>query len=150
MTVKKEFEFDFLEDTWSGAKDRMEDLTDDLLNELEGILESDPEGIFGEEIPDETAVNDFLWFEDDTYAEWLGFDSSDQMWKYCELVNKGVDEDEIWIDAENPDKLITSQDIIDRFELFKSENPDWEEEYGYNDWLDFAEDYDYASFERNN
>lgn len=145
MTVKKEFEFDFLEDTWSGAKDRMEDLTDDLLNELEGILESDPEGIFGDEIPDETAVNDFLWFEDDTYAEWLGFDSSDQMWKYCELV-KTVDEDDLYVDDNGE---FTTKDLIqDDFELYQSENPDWEEYY--SDWEEFADDNGYTKFERNN
>lgn len=145
MTVKKEFEFDFLEDTWSGARDRMEDLTDDLLNELEGILESDPEGIFGDEIPDETAVNDFLWFEDDTYAEWLGFDSSDQMWKYCELV-KTVDEDNLYVDDNGE---FTTKDLIqDDFELYQSENPDWEEYY--SDWEEFADDNGYTKFERNN
>ena len=147
MTVKKEYEFDFYNDTWSGAKDRMHDLTDELRDELENLLEGDTEAIFGEVIPDVTSVNDFLWFEDDTYAEWLGFESSDQMWKYCELVKDGIDEDEIWIDAEDSNKLITTQDIIDRFELFKSENPDWEEYY--SDWEDFAEDNDYATFERN-
>ena len=24
---------------------------------------------------DETAINDFFWFEEDTIAEWLGYDS---------------------------------------------------------------------------
>lgn len=46
ITVKKEFEFDFLEDTWSGAKDRMNDLTDDLRDRLEDIISSDTEGLF--------------------------------------------------------------------------------------------------------
>lgn len=143
MTVKKEYEFDLYNDTWSGAQDRMKDLTDDLRDQLESILESDPEGIFGEEIPDETSVNDFLWFEDDTYAEWLGFESSDQLWKYCELVDNGVDEDEIYTDGDN---LVSESELFSDFELYKSENPDWEEDY--SDFVDWAMDQGYAQFIR--
>ena len=143
MTVKKEYEFDLYNDTWSGAQDRMKDLTDDLRDQLESILESDPEGIFGEEIPDETSVNDFLWFEDDTYAEWLGFESSDQLWKYCELVDNGVDEDEIYTDGDN---LVSESELFSDFELYKSENPDWEEDY--SDFVDWAMDQGYTQFIR--
>lgn len=143
MTVKKEYEFDLYNDTWSGALDRMKDLTDDLRDQLESILESDPEGIFGEEIPDETSVNDFLWFEDDTYAEWLGFESSDQLWKYCELVDNGVDEDEIYTDGDN---LVSESELFSDFELYKSENPDWEEDY--SDFVDWAMDQGYTQFIR--
>lgn len=143
MTVKKEYEFDLYNDTWSGAQDRMKDLTDDLRDQLESILESDPEGIFGEEIPDETSVNDFLWFEDDTYAEWLGFESSDQLWKYCKLVDNGVDEDEIYTDGDN---LVSESELFSDFELYKSENPDWEEDY--SDFVDWAMDQGYTQFIR--
>lgn len=144
MTVKKEYEFDFLDDTWGGAKDRMQDLTDELREELENLIEGDVEAVFGEEIPEEGRVNDFLWFEDDTYAEWLGFDSSDQMWEYCKLVKK-VDEDDIYVD--NNEELTTKDLIQDDFELYQSENPDWEEYY--SDWEDFADDNGYTKFERN-
>lgn len=144
MTVKKEYEFNFLYDTWSGAEQRMKDLTDELREELENLIEGDVEAVFGEEIPDATTVNDFLWFEDDTYAEWLGFDSADQMWEYCEIVKK-VDEDDIYVDDNGE---FTTKDLIqDDFELYQSENPDWEEYY--SDWEDFAEDNDYTKFERN-
>lgn len=147
MIVKKEFDFDFYEDTWSGAKDRMHDLTDELREDLENIIEGDVEALFGEEVPTDTAVNDFLWFEDDTYAEWLGFYSSDQMWKYCDLINEGVSEDEIWVDENYPDKLKTTQDIIDEFETYKSDDPDWQD--AYSNWEEFAEDSGYIIFERN-
>jgi hypothetical protein len=143
MTVKKEYEFDLYNDTWSGAQDRMKDLTDDLRDELIGILESDPEGIFGEEIPEETSVNDFLWFEDDTYAEWLGFDSADIMWKYCDLINNGVDEDEIYTDG---DILMTESELFAAYELYQSENPDWEEDYP--DISDWVMDNGYEQFNR--
>ncbi len=147
MLVKKEFDFDFYDDTWSGAQDRMHSLTDELRTELENIIEGEVAAVFGEEIPTDTAVNDFLWFEDDTYAEWLGFDSADQMWKYCDLINEGIDEDEIWIDENYPDKLKTTQDIIDEFETYKLDDPDWQD--AYSDWEEFAEDNDYTTFERN-
>ena len=124
MTVKKEYEFDLYNDTWSGAQDRMKDLTDDLRDQLESILESDPEG-------------------DDTYAEWLGFESSDQLWKYCKLVDNGVDEDEIYTDGDN---LVSESELFSDFELYKSENPDWEEDY--SDFVDWAMDQGYTQFIR--
>lgn len=65
-TEKSLREFDF----WSGAKDTVKYLTEDELDTIEAMLEECcPEGM------DETAVNDFFWFEDDTIAEWLGYDS---------------------------------------------------------------------------
>lgn len=141
MYVKKEYDFDFYNDTWGGAKDRMHDLTDDLRDSLENILSGDPESIFGEEVPTETTVNDFLWFDDDTYAEWLGFDSADIMWKYCELINSGVNEDEIYTDG---DTLVAESDLMADYELYQSENPDWEEDYP--DFSDWAMDMGYEQF----
>ena len=54
------------------------------------------------------------------------------MWKYCDLINEGVSEDEIWIDENYPDKLKTTQDIIDEFETYKSDDPDWQD--AYSNW----------------
>ena len=59
-----EFEF------WSGARDTVKYLTEDEINQIENILEDCfPDGM------DETELNDFFWFEDDTIAEWLGYQS---------------------------------------------------------------------------
>lgn len=80
MKVYKEvsgrYDFDF----WSGARDTVKYLTDDeveqifeMLDEVEQIFEM-LEEIYPEGI-DETTVNDFFWFEDETIAEWLGYDS---------------------------------------------------------------------------
>jgi len=143
MTVKQEYEFDFYNDTWGGAKDRMHDLTDDLRDTLENYLSGDTETIFGELVPTETTVNDFLWFEDDTYAEWLGFNSSEQLWQYCDLINKGVNEDELYT---NGDDILSESELFSDFELYKSENPDWEEDY--SDFVDWAMDQGYAQFIR--
>ena len=73
MKVYKEvsgYEFEF----WSGAKDRANYLTYDEIEKVFSILEEIyPEGM------SETEVNDFFWFEEDTIAEWLGYDSFEEI-----------------------------------------------------------------------
>lgn len=64
---------------WSGAKDRVEDLTDEDLDIIIDILNSEDvedKGI------DETELNDFFWFDDDTYAEWLGYADAEDLWQH--------------------------------------------------------------------
>lgn len=64
----KNFEF------WSGAVDRAKILDDDDFDVIEQILEElYPDGC------DETFINDFFWFEEDTIAEWLGFSSWEEL-----------------------------------------------------------------------
>lgn len=66
----RDFEF------WSGAKDTVKYLTLEELDQIESILEECyPDGI------DETAINDFFWFEKDTIVEWLGYDSFEDIIK---------------------------------------------------------------------
>lgn len=73
MKIYKEvsgYEFDF----WSGAKDRVNYLTYDEIEKVFSILEEIyPEGM------SETEVNDFFWFEEDTIAEWLGYNSFEEI-----------------------------------------------------------------------
>ena len=70
---------------WSGAVDTLNTLTDDQKDALEANLEElYPDGM------DESSLNDFLWFENDTVAEWLGFDD----WEDLERENSGEEEDE--------------------------------------------------------
>lgn len=75
MTIKREksirnFEF------WAGAKDTVKYLTDDELDTVESMLEEAyPEGMT------ETEINDFFWFEDDTIAEWFGYNSFEEIMK---------------------------------------------------------------------
>ena len=72
-------DFDF----WGGARDTAKYLTDDELITIEGILEEIyPDGM------DETELNDFFWFEDDTIAEWLGYKDFEA------LMNRDDDEDD--------------------------------------------------------
>ena len=59
---------------WSGAKDRVKYLTLHELDVIEDIFEDIcPDGM------DETSINDFFWFEEDTIAEWLGYDDFDDI-----------------------------------------------------------------------
>lgn len=68
---------------WSGAKDTVKYLTDEELDQIEAILEdSYPEGM------DETEINDFFWFEDDTIADWLGY------LDFEELIHRDDEEEE--------------------------------------------------------
>jgi hypothetical protein len=63
-----EFEF------WAGGKDTVEELTDSELEQIEQILEEIyPEGM------SEFEVNDLFWFERDLIAEWLGYESFDEI-----------------------------------------------------------------------
>lgn len=78
-------------EAWGGAVDtietleRLEDVTDrNIFDELETCLDDMGEGM------DETAVNDFLWFENDTIADWLGYSN----WEELERIADGEDEDE--------------------------------------------------------
>lgn len=65
----KDFQF------WSGAKDIVKYLTDDELDTLESILESEifPDGA------SETEINDFFWFEDNYIAELLGHNDFEEI-----------------------------------------------------------------------
>ena len=60
---------------WSGAKDTIKYLTHDELNTIESILEDN------ETEMSETDINDFFWFEDDTIAEWLGYENFEELMK---------------------------------------------------------------------
>ena len=63
-------EFNF----WSGAADRVKYLTAEELDTIEATLEElYPEGM------SETIVNDLFWFDEDTIAEWLGYDDFDAL-----------------------------------------------------------------------
>lgn len=83
MKVYKEItisEFEF----WSGAKDTAKYLTEEQMDSIESQLEEIyPEGI------GETELNDFFWFEEDTIAEWLGYDDFEDLI----LSNEGSEED---------------------------------------------------------
>ena len=60
--------------TWAGATDTVEHLTNSELETLTQIIaDAFPEGMT------DTELNDFLWFERDTIAEWLGYNDFDEI-----------------------------------------------------------------------
>lgn len=123
MNVIKE-DFDIRNDCWSGAADRIADLTDHQID----VLEQNLEDVFYGETPTETEVNDFIWFEDGTWLDWLGFNSYDEM-LYC---NEHDCTDNYYIDgseAKSDDELM---------EEFEELDPEDKEDYA--DWEEWAED----------
>ena len=61
-------------DFWRGARDTVKYLTDEDLDQIEEILEDlYPDGM------DETDVNDIIWHEADTIAEWLGYEDFEEI-----------------------------------------------------------------------
>ena len=60
---------------WSGAKDTIAELTMDEMNSLEALIEE----MFYDELPTDTEINDFVWFERDAIAQHLGYDDFDEL-----------------------------------------------------------------------
>ena len=73
-------------EAWSGGRDTLDVLIEKgLCDTVEMFLEE----VLGEDISD-TAINDVLWFERDTIADWCGFSS----WEALENGEEEEDEEE--------------------------------------------------------
>ena len=73
-------------EAWSGGRDTLDVLIEKgLCDTVEMFLEEDLNSC--DEMPDDTAINDFLWFERDVIANYCGFSS----W---EALENGEEEDE--------------------------------------------------------
>lgn len=77
--------------SWFGAVDTMETLRKledetgaNVFDTLEVCIDDMGEGV------DETTVNDILWFETDTIAEWLGYED----WEALERAAEGIEEED--------------------------------------------------------
>ena len=71
----KEYDFEELyKDSWSGAINTLDTIME---NDMENELMEHIEDIFSDQIPTETEVNDYLWFESDYIFECLGIDVED-------------------------------------------------------------------------
>lgn len=74
MEIKKDYDFnDLMENSWSGAVYTLKTIEE---NEKEEELMALLESIF-EDIPTETEINDFLWFDDDFIFEELGIEEEE-------------------------------------------------------------------------
>ena len=88
LTIKKEInlsDFEF----WSGAvyvRDYVEKVG--LMDDLERILNEEyPDGI------DETELNDLLWHDGDTVAQWLGYRNENALRRDAESYDDEEEED---------------------------------------------------------
>ena len=80
-------------EAWSGGRDTLEVLIEKgLCDTVEAFLEE----VLGEDISD-TAINDVLWFERDTIADWCGFSS----WEALENGEEEEEEETAEDEAEN-------------------------------------------------
>lgn len=76
MKIYKEVDYSEFE-FWSGAVDTVNLLTS---RELERVWEElENCWVENNEMPSETDINDFFWFETDTIAEWLGYKDWDEL-----------------------------------------------------------------------
>ena len=86
MEYKVECDLDQFE-AWSGGKDTLQTLIEkDDCDSVQSLIES----VFCEEIPSETAINDFLWFERDFIAQHLGYSD----WEEYEYGDEEEEEEE--------------------------------------------------------
>ena len=75
MKIVREYDFnDLYENSWSGAIDTLDTI---IKNDMENELMEHLEEIFDNQIPTETEVNDYLWFESDYIYECLGINVED-------------------------------------------------------------------------
>ena len=75
MKIVREYNFeDLYENSWSGAIDTLDTI---IKNDMENELMEHLEEIFDNQIPTETEVNDYLWFESDYIYECLGINLED-------------------------------------------------------------------------
>ena len=66
--------FGFADECWGGAKDTMNELTMDQIEELDRFIEEAyPDGLT------EVELNDMLWFDRDAIANILGFKDYDEL-----------------------------------------------------------------------
>lgn len=128
MTITKEVNaYDVIENAWSGAKDRLNDLTiDEVKTVLSTLEDCYPEGM------SETELNDFFWFEDDTYAEWLGYRDAEHLW-----TAKEHEGERLFYDGCS---YVTEKEAQKQFADYLEDCKANEEEPDFETWEEFAED----------
>ena len=81
-------------EAWSGGRDTLEVLIEKgLCDTVEACLEEDLNS-YGE-MPDDTAINDFLWFERDVIANYCGFSSWEALENGEEEEEEETEEEEV-------------------------------------------------------
>ena len=117
---------------WSGAKDTIAELTVSEMNSLEQLIED----IFCDELPTDTEINDFVWFDRDTIARHLGYDD------FEELMHRN-DEPELPTSL-----LVDCYDIDDDWDEFdEDEKGDAVSDYLSNEYEYCHDGFDYEELE---
>lgn len=114
---------------WSGAKDRTDGLTYDQLEELGRYIEQNLDNGDGE-IPTDTEINDFVWFECDDFLEDMTADWSerakDKLKEECPSYSDTMIDEFVESQDWDRDSL---EDIVD----------DFLDEYGYDHVVELLE-----------
>ena len=76
MYIKKQYDFnDLKNNSWSGAVNTLNTIEEhNKEDEFMCLLEE----LFSADIPDETQINDFLWFDSDYIFETLGIKTEEE------------------------------------------------------------------------
>lgn len=121
-------------EAWSGGKDTLDVLIKKGdCEQLESIMED----MWSEKIPTETDINDFLWFERDTIAEWLGYRDWD-------AYEEGVSES----DVSDADDWFCEIDFDMMERISGKRRDDYSDEDGYQDFVDAVEEWWNAQSDR--
>jgi len=128
MKIYHEADVNYLRtNSWSGAADRIAELTDSELETILFLLEDCEDG----DPISETELNDFFWFDDDTYAEWLGYRDAEHLW-----TAKEHEGERLFYDGCT---YITEAEAKHQFAEYLADCKENGEEAEYEDWEEFAE-----------
>ena len=122
---------------WQGGKDTLDVLIEkDDVDEVESMME---DAFYGSDITDDD-INDFLWFDSDTIAEWLGYRDWDA------YVEGWSDED-----LENADDWFYDLEYVEMYEkITGKKRSDWADgDEGESDFMEACEIWWEAQTEKN-
>lgn len=121
---------------WSGAKDTIAELTMDEMQSLENLIDE----IFYDQLPTDTEINDFVWFERDTIAQHLGYDDFDELMHRNDepnfptelTVDAVIDIDVDWEDYDEDDKYSAIDNYLCEEYEEGATSFEWEEDEHFN------------------
>ena len=108
----------------------------DEMQSLENLIDE----IFYDELPTDTEINDFVWFERDTIAQHLGYDDFDELMHrndepITELtVDAVINIDEDWAELDKDDKDAAIDNYLyDNYDECVT-SFEWEEDEHFIEW----------------
>ena len=120
---------------WSGAKDTIAELTIGEMNSLEQLIED----VFCDELPTDTEINDFVWFDRDTIAQHLGYEDFEELMHRndepnlpTELTVDGYDINGDWEELDEDEKLDAISDYLSDEYEYCHDGFEYEEDENHN------------------